>query len=120
MKSILIVDDSDMARTAICFALKMKNYSVLNATDGKDALKKIEEHKDIGLIITDLNMPQMSGTELIAHIRGVIGDTSMPIYALTTDEKAGKEVIGKGATGFILKNSKTSDEVYKIVRIYIK
>jgi two-component system, chemotaxis family, chemotaxis protein CheY len=119
MKSILVVDDSDMARTAICFALKTKNYQVIDAKDGKDALVKIALNKDIGLIITDVNMPEMNGLELIAHIREVLHDKTTPIYALTTDEKAGKEVVGKGATGYLLKTAKTSEEVQKIVSMHI-
>ncbi len=120
MKSILVVDDSEMARTAICFALKTKNYTAIGAKDGKDALEKLKEHSDIGLIITDVNMPEMNGIELINYIRTELGDTKTPIYALTTDEKAGKDVIAKGATGYLVKTAKASEEVQKIVALHIK
>jgi len=119
MKSILIVDDSEMARTTLCFALKTKQYSVFDAENGKDAIKKLNENSDISLIITDVNMPEMNGIELITHIRNVMGNKAIPIFALTTDDKAGSEVMQKGATGFLQKTSKTSEEVQKIVSKYI-
>jgi CheY-like chemotaxis protein len=119
MKSILIVDDSDMARTTICFALKTKQYSVFGAANGKEAIKILNENSEIGLVITDVNMPEMNGIQLISYIREIMGNKTIPIFALTTDEKAGTEVTGKGATGFLLKTSKTSEEVQKIVSKYI-
>jgi two-component system chemotaxis response regulator CheY len=119
VKSILIVDDSDMARAAMCFALKIKKYTVIDTPNGKDAIKKLGENPDIGLVITDLNMPEMSGLELIRYIRETMGNTTIPIYVLTTDDSAGKDVLGKGATGILLKSSKTSEEIDRIVKKYI-
>ena len=119
MKSILIVDDSEMARAAMGFSLKVKNYSVLDSANGNDAIRKLTENPDIGVIITDLNMPEMSGIELIRHIRETMGNKTIPIYVLTTDVTAGKEVLEKGATGFLLKSSRTSEEVQNVIKIYI-
>jgi two-component system, chemotaxis family, chemotaxis protein CheY len=119
VKSILIVDDSEMARAAMCFSLKIKNYTIIDSASGKDAIKRLEGNPEIGLIITDLNMPEMNGIELIKHIRETMGNRSIPIFVLTTDDNAGKDVLGKGATGFLLKSSKTSEEVHKIIKQYI-
>ncbi len=119
MKSILIVDDSEMARAAMCFSLRIKNYTVVDTASAKEAIAKLGGTGDIGLIITDLNMPEMNGIELIKHIREVMGNKTIPIFVLTTDDSAGKDVLGKGATGFLLKSSKTSEEVHKIVKQYI-
>jgi CheY-like chemotaxis protein len=119
MKSILIVDDSEMARAAMSFSLKVKNYPVIDCANGNDAIRKLAENPDIGVIITDLNMPEMSGIELLRHIRETMGNKTIPIYVLTTDVTAGKEVLEKGATGFLLKSSRTSEEVQNIIKKHI-
>lgn len=119
MKSILIVDDSSIARSAMCFALKIKNYTVIDSINGKDAVKKLGANQDIGLVITDLNMPAMNGGELVSYIRETMDNKTLPIYVLTTDESSGEEVLGKGATGFLLKSIKTSEEIQDIVRKHI-
>jgi diguanylate cyclase (GGDEF)-like protein len=69
--SILIVDDSS---TSILINAKVikKHYpftKILTAKNGKEALEKIEENKDIKLIMTDYEMPEMDGMELIQNIR---------------------------------------------------
>jgi CheY-like chemotaxis protein len=120
MKKILIVDDSEMARTTMSFSLKSKRYEVVEAANGKEAVERLSEHDDIGLVITDLNMPEMNGLELIDHIRKNCRPSDLPVYVITTESKTGNEVMEKGATGFIIKSSKTSEEMHKVVGKYIK
>lgn len=119
MKTILIVDDSDMARASMSFALRTKKYTVIDAANGKDALQKLKDNPDVGLVITDINMPEMNGIELISTIRTKLGNKALPIYALTTEESAGADIMANGASGFLLKNTKTSEEIQKIVSQYI-
>jgi two-component system chemotaxis response regulator CheY len=108
-----------MARASMSFALKTRKYNVIDAVNGKDALQKLQENPDIGLVITDINMPVMNGIELISTIRGKLGNKTLPIFALTTEESAGADIMANGATGFLLKNTKTSEEIQKIVIKYI-
>ncbi|MBN2353279.1 MAG: response regulator [Spirochaetales bacterium] len=115
MKKILIVDDSEMARKSMCFSLSSKRYNVLEAVSGRDAVAKLKENPDIGLVITDLNMPEMNGLELIAHIRSNHKPADIPVYVITTENKTGDDVMKKGATGYIVKSSKTSEELHRIV-----
>ena len=115
MKKILIVDDSEMARKSMCFSLASKRYDVLEAINGKDAVDKLRRNSDIGLVITDLNMPEMSGLELIGYIRSSHKPSDIPVYVITTESKTGDDVMKKGATGYIVKSSKTSQELHRIV-----
>jgi two-component system chemotaxis response regulator CheY len=115
MKKILIVDDSEMARRSMVFSLTSKRYEVIEAVNGKDGVDKLKANADVGLVITDLNMPEMNGLDLAAWIRKNYKPSDIPVYVITTESKTGDEVIAKGATGFIIKSSKTSEEMHKIV-----
>jgi two-component system chemotaxis response regulator CheY len=120
MNKILIVDDSEMARASMSFSLKSQRYDVVEAENGRDAVAKLEVHKDIGLIITDLNMPEMDGISLIRHVRQFGRNKDIPIYVITTEQKTGDEVIKKGATGVIIKTGRTSEEIRRIVGLHVK
>lgn len=69
-ESILVVEDETAVRNVICRALRHRGYEVLEAKNGEDALLVAERHKaPIHLVITDVVMPEMSGTELFHHLR---------------------------------------------------
>ncbi|NLY40293.1 MAG: response regulator [Desulfovibrionales bacterium] len=101
--TIMTVDDSASVRQMVSLTLKDAGYSVIEACDGKDALAKLSGQID--LIITDLNMPNMDGIELIKAVRATAGYKFVPIVMLTTESQAGKKEEGKsaGATGWIVK-----------------
>jgi two-component system chemotaxis response regulator CheY len=86
------------------FTLRKAGYEVVEAVDGKDGLAKAG-HGKFDLIITDLNMPQMDGIQLIAAVRKMSGYSFVPILMLTTESQAEKKDAGKkaGATGWIVK-----------------
>jgi two-component system chemotaxis response regulator CheY len=102
---ILIVDDSNMLRDMLKYALVDGGYSdVTEAVDGVDALEKANASQ-FDLVITDINMPNMDGFELIQELRKLNNYKNSPLLVLTTersDEMKGK---GKsaGATGWIVK-----------------
>jgi two-component system, chemotaxis family, chemotaxis protein CheY len=104
MKRILTVDDSSSVRQMVTFTLRNAGYEVAEAVDGKDGLGKVGAEK-FDLVITDLNMPQMDGIQLIAAIRKLPGYTFVPILMLTTESQAEKKDAGRkaGATGWIVK-----------------
>ena len=65
----LVVDDSSAARSHISALLKRRNFTVYTANNGVIALEKLKEHKDIKMVITDLEMPEMDGITLTNEIR---------------------------------------------------
>ena len=103
-KKIMTVDDSTSVRQMVSFTLKEAGYDVVEARDGKDALSKIGI-TDLNLIVTDLNMPNMDGIELIRNIRKEPKYKFTPIIILTTESQSEKKMEGKaaGATGWIVK-----------------
>jgi PAS domain S-box-containing protein len=69
--TILVVDDEDMVRRIAQAALETRGYSVLTASDGVEAIEKVEHNPEIGLVLLDLTMPVMSGEEAIDRITAV-------------------------------------------------
>ena len=80
----LVVDDSPTMRRIVINALKNIGYSdVIEAEDGKDALAKLYTEK-VDFIITDWNMPNMSGLELTKAVRSDPNFQDLPILMVTT------------------------------------
>jgi signal transduction histidine kinase/ActR/RegA family two-component response regulator len=79
---ILIVEDIDDTREAMCATLERLGAEVTAATDGTDALKRLAiEPAD--LVLCDLNMPRMDGFEFLRALRGVERDTHHPVIAVS-------------------------------------
>jgi two-component system, chemotaxis family, chemotaxis protein CheY len=103
-KTIITVDDSASVRQLVSFTLKDAGYNVIEAKDGRDALAKLDG-RAIHMVVTDLNMPNLDGLELIRAIRGMPAFKFIPIIMLTTESQIEKKQAGKsaGATGWIVK-----------------
>lgn len=114
-KTIMTVDDSASVRQMVGFTLKNAGYTVVEAVDGKDALSKLKGQVD--MIVTDLNMPNMDGIELIRNVRANASYKFIPIIMLTTEAQASKKQEGKsaGATGWIVKPFKP-DQLLSVVK----
>ncbi|MBU0479580.1 MAG: response regulator [Proteobacteria bacterium] len=103
-KTIMTVDDSASVRQMVNFTLSGAGYGVIEAEHGKDALAKLKA-ATVNMIITDLNMPEMDGIELVRAVRNDPALKFMPIVLLTTESQDTKKQEGKqaGATGWIVK-----------------
>jgi len=102
-KLILTVDDSASVRQMVNFTLSDAGYSVIEASDGQDALRKLT--RPVSLVITDLNMPHLDGIGLIRSLRANPLHKGVPIIMLTTESQESRKLEGKaaGATGWIVK-----------------
>ena len=120
MKQILTVDDSASIRQMVSFTLTKAGYQVTEAVDGKDGLGKAGLKK-VDLIITDLNMPNMDGIQMITAVRKLPGYGFTPILMLTTESQAEKKDAGKkaGATGWIVKPF-NADQLIAVVQKLVK
>ena len=104
-KVIMTADDSASVRQMVNFTLKNAGFQVVEAVDGKDALSKLT-NTPVNMLITDLNMPNMDGIELIRNVRALGSSLKfIPIIMLTTESQPEKKQEGKtaGATGWIVK-----------------
>jgi len=104
----------------VSFTLKDAGYEVVSANNGKDALTKLDGKK-ISMVITDLNMPEMDGIELIRQLRSRPGFKFVPIVMLTTESQDAKKSAGKqaGASGWIVKPFKP-DQLIETIKRFIK
>lgn len=103
-KTILIVDDSASLRQVVGIALKGAGYDVIEASDGKDALGKLDGQK-IHLIISDVNMPNMDGITFVKEAKKLPSYKFTPIIMLTTESQESKKAEGQaaGAKAWVVK-----------------
>jgi len=118
-KAILIVDDSATMILSVKSALEMNGFKVETAQDGVQALRELGGGLKPDLIITDVNMPNMDGLELIKQVRLLPGFRFMPILTLTTESQVAKRQAGKhaGATGWLVKPISGPDLVKVIKQV---
>ncbi|WP_457572412.1 diguanylate cyclase [Desulfovulcanus sp.] len=111
---ILVVDDSPLFRKSISDLLKNHKYTVLTATNGKEALEAINEHPDIKMVITDFNMPEMDGFTLTQKIREKYSMEELAIIGISSerDTYMPARFLKYGANDFIIKQSFLTEEFY--------
>ena len=104
MRKILTVDDSSSIRQMVNFTLGKAGYEVIEAVDGKDGLDKASGQK-FDLIVTDLNMPNMDGIELLSHIKASETWKGVPVVMVSTEGSQAKvlEAVQLGAAGYVRK-----------------
>jgi len=102
-KTILLVDDSQARMLSLKSYLETSGFVVETAGDGTLAVNKLQAGANPDLIITDINMPNMDGLELIKNIKTLAGFRFKPIIVLSTESEAAKRDEAKklGATGWV-------------------
>jgi two-component system chemotaxis response regulator CheY len=103
-KTIMIVDDSASIRKVVRLTLESEGFNVIDASDGVDALKKLNGIK-IHLIITDVNMPNMDGITLVEEAKKLPDYKFTPMMMLTTESADEKKNLGRlaGAKAWLVK-----------------
>ncbi len=117
-KQILIVDDCGTTRKLLSYIVRERGYRILCASNGIEALEKIATNP-VDLIITDLNMPQMDGIELVRNIRDNEAYKEIPIIMVTTEAgEEDKEISLKaGVTSFLVKPITPKRLLYEIEKL---
>jgi two-component system chemotaxis response regulator CheY len=104
-KPILIVDDSGTVRQQVSLALKQAGFETLQATDGREGLAAIDSNPSLGMVICDVNMPNMNGLEMVEAAKKKPEHQALPIIMLTTEGQP--ELIRRakaaGAVGWMVK-----------------
>ncbi len=102
---VLIVDDSPTARALLSSRLKRYNFRVSVAESGAKALEILKKNPDIGLIVTDYNMPDIDGFELTRRIRSVRGSHELRIIGVSSssDRLLSARFLKAGGNDFMLR-----------------
>jgi two-component system chemotaxis response regulator CheY len=104
---VLIVDDSAAIRKILQRVLRQAEVPVrefYEAGDGAEALEALKG-KEVGLILSDINMPNMDGLQLLGHLKGSDSWKNVPVIMVTTEGSQAKvmEAVQLGAAGYVRK-----------------
>ncbi|WP_372767973.1 diguanylate cyclase [Pseudoalteromonas sp.] len=101
---VLIVDDSELSLSLLSEVMSLLNFQVLKAKNGHDALQIIKENLDIRLLITDHEMPVMSGFDLVVKAREIRAKDNLAIIGISSSQgDLGISFIKYGANDFLNK-----------------
>jgi len=115
IKSVLVVDDKEMMRDSVGSTLTRAGFSVRTAVDGRSALKEIASKRP-DVVVTDLNMPGMTGVDLAGEIRSI--DDELPVILMTafgTIETA-VQAMKNGAYDYITKPFEGDEMIIAVKR----
>ena len=104
---VLIVDDSTAIRKILLRVLTQTDLTigeVFEACDGVEALKMLEA-RQVGLVLSDINMPNMDGLQLLTSVRSRPEWNAIPVIMITTEGSQAKvmEAVKLGAQGYVRK-----------------
>ena len=111
---ILIVDDNDQMCSLLADILELFDYQTLQARNGEEALHRLKEDR-FDLVITDLRMPKMSGTELLKLIKEDQPHLPVVVVSGFTPGNTQNVIIGEQADGFLNKPF-TVEQIEKMLK----
>ena len=109
MAKILVVDDETdlevLIKQKFRKQIRQQKYEFFFAINGKDALEKLSDQPDVDIVLSDINMPEMSGMELVKKVREMDSCKDLKIVMVSTESAQDliDGVIADGANGFITK-----------------
>ncbi len=108
MKKLLIVDDSSTMRKIIMRVLRQAEVpveSIIEASNGVEALEQLSSNPDVNLILSDVNMPEMNGIDLVKSVREQKDSDQLPIIMVTTEggDSMREQALASGANGYVCK-----------------
>ncbi len=114
-KTILVVDDEEPLCQLLRDVLTRRGYRVLVATDGEEAVRVYREHgARIDLVVLDMTMPGLSGTETFDALRALDPQARILLTSGYTQERAARDAVARGAKGFLQKPFLISELVARV------
>ena len=119
MIKVLLAEDHNIVRNGIRSLLDIEPgiQVVDEAINGAQALEKINAGLEVDLILADINMPEMTGIELVKAVAQVSPDTKVLILSMLDHENYIMEAINNGAWGYLLKNVSKEELLFAIKHI---
>jgi len=115
MPNILVADDLEIDRLLVQGILESRQgFTVIHAENGQEALRRFDEW-EIDLVVTDLQMPEMDGLELLSEVRKLHPNTPVVLMTAAGSEEIATQALVNGAAGYIPKN-----QVEKLITSTVK
>ncbi len=113
-RKVLVVDDSKLMHKM--YEVMLRQYPLCYASDGRQALDRLQEHADIDLVLLDINMPNMNGLEFLAELRSNDARATLPVIIISTEgrEEDTHRGLEAGATAYI-KKPFHSEEILDVI-----
>jgi two-component system chemotaxis response regulator CheY len=101
------------------YEVMLRQYPLVYAMDGRQALDRLTEHADIDLVLLDINMPNMNGLEFLAQVRSDDGHKDLAVIIISTEgrEEDTQRGIEAGASAYIKKPFHSEDILEKIAQL---
>ena len=120
---ILVIDDMQTMRNLVKKRLREMGFQNFEeAEDGAVAWTKLNSISDIGLVISDWNMPNCTGLELLKKVRADSGLKALPFLLLTAETEVSqvKQAVAAGVDNYVLKPFTTESLQTKIQQVYTR
>jgi len=116
-RKVLIVDDSKLLHRM--FEMMLRQYPLVHAYDGKEALERLAENDDVDLVLLDLNMPRMNGLELLEAMKGDARFKRIPVVLVTTEgsEEQTQRGLDAGAAAYVKKPFRNEELIAVVQRL---
>lgn len=116
-RKILVVDDSKLMHKM--YEVMLRQYPLVFAADGRQALERLQEHGEIDLVILDINMPNMNGLEFLGKIRSDTAFVDLPVVIVSTEGRDEDTIRGleAGASAYIRKPFHSEEILDVIARL---
>ena len=114
-KKILVIEDNPMVIKSLEFKLKKEGYDVYLAEDGREAMEKLKS-EIFDLVLTDLMLPFVSGTELIEYIKKQHPQISIIVLSTATQEDIITDAFTLGVDDFITKPFSPNELALRVKR----
>lgn len=113
-RKVLVVDDSKLMHKM--YEVMLRQYPLVYASDGRQALDRLQEHADIDLVLLDINMPNMNGLEFLAELRSDAARADLQVVVISTEGREEDTARGleAGATAYI-KKPFHSEEILDVI-----
>ena len=116
-RKILVVDDSKLLHRM--FEMMLRQYPLVHAYDGQEALERLKESKDVDLVLLDMNMPRMNGLELLEAMKADERMKRIPVVLVTTEgsDEQTQRGLEAGAAAYVKKPFRNEELIAVVQRL---
>ena len=120
MSTVMIVDDAELARATLGRLLQREGYQTVLASNGREALNRLDTQREPDLIVLDLNMPDLDGLELLEILHAHPKWQSIPVIMLTavSDTHTVHRAQQLGAKEYLVKAAFSVRDMLHHVKMY--